>query len=326
MTDDTPAQRKAKESYLEYDWRNEDWQNYYNGIFPPPKTATILYKYKKKWFKKNVDDYLDLAWDPAPLPKIQKAPEGYEGFTRPKKGSGYDRGISISVTDGTFLFWGYVSLVISGPVIVVFFPSLISSYYIGQLALTCMDITSHFGFKFNRGWFATIFIDESGHLLNCLVAFYPLQIRMMYIILLFILGSSNLLAMGQLAKSYNLRLIPASLKKRVSVFAEPSLKFSLMQTRTHVELVVFVCVLFMGIKQVAWRSTIETGDITPVIVLIHGNLIWMRHQSDPFMQAGIRTVDSLMMKVFRGSLLEGAYKNAKNGLSWATGNNKALWY
>ncbi|CAE7382551.1 unnamed protein product [Symbiodinium natans] len=42
------------ERFLSYDWSDERWRAYLNGLHPPPSQEQIV-KYKKKWYKKRLE-------------------------------------------------------------------------------------------------------------------------------------------------------------------------------------------------------------------------------------------------------------------------------
>merc|ERR1719323_943784 len=51
------------QKFIDFDWSDERWQNYLNGLYPPPNNKQIL-KFKKKWYKKTVDPNFDDTYEP----------------------------------------------------------------------------------------------------------------------------------------------------------------------------------------------------------------------------------------------------------------------
>jgi len=51
------------QKFLEFDWSDERWQTYLDGLYPPPNHKQVL-RFKKKWYKKNVDSDFDDTYEP----------------------------------------------------------------------------------------------------------------------------------------------------------------------------------------------------------------------------------------------------------------------
>lgn len=57
-------EQKYKE-FEKFDWTlNDKWQTYLNNIFPTPPLDRIK-KYRKKWYRDNVDKDFDITWEPS---------------------------------------------------------------------------------------------------------------------------------------------------------------------------------------------------------------------------------------------------------------------
>lgn len=315
---DTDEARQVKEKYLKFDWKNSKWQSYYNGIYPPPRTATILTKYKKKWFKSTVDENLDLSWDPdtQPVTKPKPTVPGYAGFYRPIAGSGYDRpGISISTTDAAFLCVGSVTLAITGLLSTFFVPSLLNAFYLGEAMLCIMDISTHFGFKRTKGHLATIMADEAGHLLVMLLAYYfASNVRMLNTLMFFPIGVTNLMLAGSLCKKYTLPL-PDVITQRLRMFGHDSYKFPMIQGRANVEIATCFVVVILFIGKFFSQYIRETShDISFLVATFNINLIHARYATDPFTQAGVRGIDTAFLSVIGGTPVEKLYTKVRDAV------------
>mmetsp|Transcript_13846 Transcript_13846/g.25425 ORF Transcript_13846/g.25425 Transcript_13846/m.25425 type:complete len:391 (-) Transcript_13846:86-1258(-) len=45
-------------AFLDFDWSHDGWQKYLEGLYPPPNPRQLL-KFKKKWYKRNIDPDFD---------------------------------------------------------------------------------------------------------------------------------------------------------------------------------------------------------------------------------------------------------------------------
>ncbi|CAE7649117.1 unnamed protein product, partial [Symbiodinium sp. CCMP2456] len=66
------------ERFVSFDWADERWRAYLNGLHPPPTQEQIV-KYKKKWYKKHVDPNFDDRYvppsEPAPTTEAEQRAE-----------------------------------------------------------------------------------------------------------------------------------------------------------------------------------------------------------------------------------------------------------
>merc|ERR1719422_2262909 len=51
------------QTFLDFDWSDARWQTYLDNLYPTPNRHQIL-KFKKKWYKKNVDPNFDITYEP----------------------------------------------------------------------------------------------------------------------------------------------------------------------------------------------------------------------------------------------------------------------
>lgn len=69
------AAAESYERFAAYDFAgNEAWQEYLGGLYPQPNHRQVV-KFKKKWYKRNVDPDLDDTYDPNPPPPPMDQPE-----------------------------------------------------------------------------------------------------------------------------------------------------------------------------------------------------------------------------------------------------------
>jgi len=50
-------------AFSEFNWSDERWQEYLSGLYPPPNYKQVT-KFKKKWYKKQVDAEFDIEYNP----------------------------------------------------------------------------------------------------------------------------------------------------------------------------------------------------------------------------------------------------------------------
>eukprot|EP00438_Fugacium_kawagutii_P002284 Skav226043 [mRNA] locus=scaffold211:35634:36772:+ [translate_table: standard] len=82
------------EEFLSFDWSDERWRIYLNGLYPPPKACSVyrklsmlalgacaqeqIAKFKKKWYKKNIDATFDDSYEAPPPPPSEPPPSGLQ--------------------------------------------------------------------------------------------------------------------------------------------------------------------------------------------------------------------------------------------------------
>eukprot|EP00929_Paragymnodinium_shiwhaense_P063289 TRINITY_DN31626_c0_g1_i1.p1 TRINITY_DN31626_c0_g1~~TRINITY_DN31626_c0_g1_i1.p1 ORF type:complete len:288 (-),score=47.61 TRINITY_DN31626_c0_g1_i1:162-908(-) len=68
---------EAYDEFLAFDWSHEGWQAYLENLYPPPRGPQLL-KFRKKWYKKNIDSAFDDTYEPPapPAPEPQPAQAG----------------------------------------------------------------------------------------------------------------------------------------------------------------------------------------------------------------------------------------------------------
>eukprot|EP00397_Hematodinium_sp_SG-2012_P053952 GEMP01064748.1.p1 GENE.GEMP01064748.1~~GEMP01064748.1.p1 ORF type:complete len:335 (+),score=27.27 GEMP01064748.1:62-1006(+) len=308
------AEMEAKDNYMKFDWKDQRWQVYYRDLYPPPKNTTILTKYKKKWYKNNVDDKLDLDWDPATYSPIKPKPRcpdvEFRDFSRQTAGTGYDRGVMISPADAAFLCISHMVILLTGIVTHTIFRQQSYMFYAGEICVCIMDIAVHFGFKFDRSFISKLFADESGRLMYMTLAYYGLRnIPILSTAILIPVGGTNLLAMGQLAKQ-RLPIIPEYIRLRLAPYGETPNKHPIMQLRAMAEMqICFVVTLLYIMTFGGFRVG---NDISFVLVVLLMHMLFAGFKIDAFTQAAFRTVDRSILSV------TGSAKLSTTRRSWSS--------
>ncbi len=55
-------------SFQDFDWsNNQGWQSYFSNLFPTPPLSKVE-RFKRKWYRDNVDKDFDVTYQPSEQP------------------------------------------------------------------------------------------------------------------------------------------------------------------------------------------------------------------------------------------------------------------
>mmetsp|Transcript_22302 Transcript_22302/g.47804 ORF Transcript_22302/g.47804 Transcript_22302/m.47804 type:complete len:328 (+) Transcript_22302:13-996(+) len=291
------ALTEAEEAFLTFDWTNEGWQKYFNELYPQPNHAQAM-KFKKKWYRANIDSSLDANFDPLEADRARR--EASE--TKSKKTDG-GPGLSSSEAFANVAPAAVSSL--SRPMkrmsLLLHLVSVICGFcylpfgadlYFKALQAFCFGFVVELYGKYGRprlqvAWWRPILLDD---------AFCSLILTMMFLParpLVFVLAMptlSSVLFCGEAVKSDE-AVLPAALgflKQRLLACVEPKRKQTVLQLRSDIEVGVVFLLITMAL--------LSQGNV--VLPLIFLNFMRIRYLVNPFTQASFKKVDSRVSPMF----------------------------
>lgn len=282
------------ERFLAFDWSHEGWQTYLNNLYPAPNQRQIL-RFKKKWYKKNVNSDFDDTYEPQTAaqststsssatfsaPSVRSAPlpaftnSSYHDGTRwaimGKKSQicfvAYAASLTMAVGSFAFVFPPYQALLV-----------LVSSML--------LEILAKYGLKFKTEYLHNVLLDDVGVMpimaLTLLTpGLHPL-IRTMALIPSFL---TALLSFAQICKNYT--RLPVWLSEFFAPLAEPKARYQVMKARAQVE-VGLGFILIVGIF---------VALAAPFSAVLFWNSMIMRYMMSAWTQAAFKGIDDLLQPV-----------------------------
>lgn len=275
------------QKFLDFDWSDDRWQTYLNGLYPPPNHKQVL-KFKKKWYKKTIDsDFDDTYEPPSSMPSSSSGSAGGTGgassASNPFDGV-YSDGSrwAIMGPKATICFVAYaVSLTVAVGAVAGVFPPyqalvvLVSSFV--------LEILAKYGLKFNTQYLHSVLLDDVGVMpimaLTLLTPGLHPGIRMFALVPP---SLTALLSFSQICKVHT--RLPNVVRDFFSPLAEVSARYQVMQGRATAE-VALGFVLIIGVF---------TVRAAPITALLFWNFMMMRYMMSPWTKASFRKIDSFV--------------------------------
>eukprot|EP00434_Breviolum_minutum_P002658 symbB.v1.2.002350.t2/scaffold121.1/size317807/14 len=184
------AMADGYESFLAFDWSDERWRTYLNGLYPPPNQEQIA-KFKKKWYKKNIDAAFDDSYEPPPPPPPE-TPAGLPNENGPLPKSIYHDGAR----------WGAIGQ--KATICFGVFPPYQATVI--MVVSFVLEIVAKFGVKLSKTYMHNVLVDDVGTMpilaATVLMPGLHPKVRLLAVLPLFL---TALLSLGQICK-FHIRL------------------------------------------------------------------------------------------------------------------------
>jgi len=274
----------AKEKFLAFDWKDNRWQNYLSGLYPMPDHKNII-KFKKKWFKRTIDEKLDIDWDPSAPTPSESTGGAPGGGTRTYGGSfpgaqAYGAaGPALSTRKATIAFCLHLLSCIAATACTV--GVLPSTYSMALLVLSFgFEVFSKFPIQFNADWIRRVCSDDLGQAFFILPSVFLMKNEP---ILSFASQVSpiltSIIAAGQLTKRP--LSIPAMITSRFAQFGEISVRYQIMGLRADIE---------VGLLFIIWTS-LFMGRANIISAFIYTQYLFISYSANAFTQSSFRKID-----------------------------------
>lgn len=280
------------EKFLEFDWSDERWQAYLEGLYPPPSHKQVL-KFKKKWYKRTVDPDFDETYEPA-APTSSASSTG--GSSAGTGGSSVPPNFMNAVhndgsrwatmgTKASLCFLTYaVALTMAVGAVAGVFPSYQALVIL--VAAFLLEVLAKYGVKFSAQYVQNVVLDDVGVMpimaLTLLTPGMHPALRTFALVPAFL---TALLSFAQICKAHS--RLPASVRDFFSPLAEVSARYQVMQGRADAEVALgFVLVAAMF-----------AGRAVPISILLFWNFMMMRYMMSSWTQASFRKLDGVLSRV-----------------------------
>jgi len=285
------------QEFLDFDWSDERWQSYLQNLYPPPNQRQLL-KFKKKWYKKNVDPGFDDTYE-VPTPGAGNlgssgAEAAASGGAKPSSAqapalpnAAFADGTRWAVMGkkGSICFVAYaISLVMAVGSMAAVFPAyralllLVSSFL--------LELFAKYGLKFKPEYLHCVLLDDVG--VMPIMALTMLMPGLHPAIRAFALGPfffTGVLSFAQICKNHI--GLPLWIYDFFAPLASACARYRLMQARGHWE-VALGFVLIIGVF---------TARAAPFAVLLFWNFMMMRYMMSSWVQASFQQIDDTLNPV-----------------------------
>jgi len=270
------------ERFLSFDWSDERWRTYLNGLYPPPSQDQIA-KFKRKWYKRHVDSSFDDSYDPSagatqsfPTEEVPSLPEGiYEDGSRwgaiGQKATicftVYCVAILMSVGSAAGVFPAYQSLVI-------------------LVAAFLLELIAKYGIKFKKDYFHHLILDDVG--IMPIMSVTLLMPGLNSSVRVFAMASpflTALMSFAQICKFH--KKLPSMVCDFWAPLASSKARRKLMQVRADLEVA-------LGFSMVGGVLIMACAPITTVLFW---NFMMMRYMMSPWTQASFKRLDGHLSSV-----------------------------
>lgn len=276
-------------AFTEFDWADDRWHAYLDNLYPPPDYKQVA-KFKKKWYKKTIDNDFDVTYDPD---ASRSCPSGGGTGTSTGGSAGaawagapMDSGgwSSVGGTKRTACFFLYGVGVLSAVLAIVGVAN--PKQGLGLLTFSFMaEVLVKHGMRFSKEWLQKAMQEDVGIMpFMALVIFMPGMSAAMQVLGTMPFFLTALLSFGQICKSQG---SGGFIERRVAPLAEVSNRYQIMQMRAHLEVAI-------GIAFVAGVFTKMNSPMSP---LLWWNLLSMRYAMSPWTQSTFRSLDGSLSRV-----------------------------
>ncbi|CAK9047212.1 unnamed protein product [Durusdinium trenchii] len=275
---------EAYAEFLSFDWGDERWRAYLNGLYPPPNQEQIA-KFKKKWYKKNIDVSFDESYEPAQSWESCTAQPPQEYGPLPK-GIYHDGSRWSAIGQkATICFAAYcVALVMAvGSWAGVFPPYQVTVIMVVAFIL---EIVAKFGVKFSKKYMHNVLVDDVGTMpimaATLMMPGLHTKVRLLAVLPMFL---TALLSFGQICKFH--KQLPDFVRDFWSPLATAKARKQVMRARADVEvalgLIMVVGALFML--------------CAPITVILFWNFMMMRYMMSSWTQDSFQRIDHCLSPV-----------------------------
>lgn len=288
------------DKFLSYDWTNEDWHRYFNGLEPTPPQKLVL-KWKKKWYKKNINSAFDDTYEP---PASYSASAGTSSSTGPSfsiPSSGCTAWNHVGSIKATLCLLAYgAAMAMSAATVVGVFPA--KTALMALVGAFVLEILAKYGIKFNTTYLQSVLLDDVGVMpmmvLTLLMPGLQDTVRACGMVSPFL---TALLSVAMLAKGKPGLRLPGML---ANLSADTN-RYKVMQVRSDSE-------VFLGFGLILASLIYKTA---PMSALLYWNFMMMRYMMNEWTKASFRKIDSVLDPVLgRIPLVNRVYAAIKRGL------------
>jgi len=279
------------QKFLEYDWSDERWQAYLQGLYPPPKGQQML-KYQKKWYKKTVDPDFDDKFEPlsSSSPSSSSTAGAGSGGGQPSvvppfmKDALQNDGSRWSKMGpkATICFYAYaVAMTMTTGSVAGALPAYQSLFVL--VGAFVLEILAKYGIKFNAQYMQSVVLDDVGPMpIMSLTLLTPGLHPVMRTLALVPPFLTALLTFSQICKAH--AQVPELVRTFFSPLAEMHARCKVMQVRADLEVILGFIII----------GGVFAGRAAPISPLLFWNFMMMRYIMNPWTRASFTKIDNTL--------------------------------
>lgn len=283
------------QKFLDFDWADDRWQTYLNGLYPPPNQKQIP-KFKKKWYKKHIDPDFDESYEPpssfasgsaasasSSSAGVTPASDPNSPFNSVVHGDG-EKWAKMG-PKATICFLAYVvALTISVAAVAGVFPAY--QALVVLVAAFILEILAKYGLKISAAYVQVVLLDDVGSMpmmaLTLLTPGLHPVLRLLALVPPFLAAT---LSFATICKVHP--RLPGAIRDFFSPLAESSARYQILEVRANIE-------VGLGLILIVAVFTVRAAPIT---ALLFWNFMMMRYMMSPWTQATFRKLDGFLNPV-----------------------------
>eukprot|EP00403_Amphidinium_massartii_P024840 CAMPEP_0178386830 /NCGR_PEP_ID=MMETSP0689_2-20121128/8763_1 /TAXON_ID=160604 /ORGANISM="Amphidinium massartii, Strain CS-259" /LENGTH=377 /DNA_ID=CAMNT_0020007181 /DNA_START=29 /DNA_END=1163 /DNA_ORIENTATION=+ len=304
------------QAFLDFNWSDDKWQKYLEGLYPPPNPRQLL-KYKKKWYKRNIDPDFDdnhPAVMPPPEPRKTADAATAAAAAAASQEGGYSSGGSSGSADSGSGSAGGKKVFVPNPFVTAAGNDGSRWAVMGQKTTICcgayafsmtaaiaaavdvlpayqalilliasfaLEILAKYGIKLKTEWMHSILLDDVGVMpmmvLTLLTPGMHFIIRLLALAVPFL---TALMSFAQICKHHP--KLPPIVQDFFAPLTDKNARYQVMDLRAKVELALGIA-LVIGV--IMMRAAPFSG-------LLFWNFMMMRYMMSPWTQEAFRQLDA----------------------------------
>lgn len=275
------------QEFLQFDWSDERWRNYFDSLYPTPSSGQIL-KFKKKWYKRVIDSGFDDTCQPSVESfSSNKEPKAPTSATF-RAAYGDDDRWAVMSRKAIICFCAYaMALIMAAGAMAHSFPPLHALMVL--VSAFVLEILAKYGFKFKKEYLQSVLLDDVGIMpimsFTLLMPGLHPDLRMLALIPSVL---TALLSISSICKGS--ASLPKFVRDFFSPLAQVSARHQVMQARSHIEVLLGV-VLIVGVF---------IFYAAPISVILYWNFMMMRYMTNSWTQGTFQKIDRTLEPIFGG--------------------------
>lgn len=270
-----------------FNWSDERWQAYLSGLYPPPNYKQVI-KFKKKWYKKNIDPEFDETYELGTSSSLSGAsassssPGGGSSASSTKSDGEAWAAMGSKATVCVVAYAGGLGLAVAS------IAGLCDTKFpVGMLAGGFVsEILGKHGFRFKSEYLQSVVQEEVGIMpFMAVVLVMPGFHKAFRTLAIMPMGLAALVSLAMLCR-YS-RGLPDLAVRTVTPLTEVSTRYQLMQLRSDSEVMLGFALVVGAFMRLC----------APLSTVLYWNVLTMRYALSPWTQASFRKVDGVISPV-----------------------------
>lgn len=294
--------------FEKYDWTDVRWQAYHSELYPPPNYKQVL-KFKRKWYRNNVDKDFDVSYEPG-ASSAAGSGDATAGGTTPDPAAGDSSQWTSMGFKAILCLMSYVTGLVLSFISIL---GIVSARLpIGILMFSfLLELLMKHKIKFSTEYLQNVMQEDVAMMpMMAMTVLLPGIHAAVYLVALVPFVITGVLSFAIICKSSP--IIPTFIKGSMTALADVSTRYLLLQARADSE-------VMLGFVLIAGVFTQLNTVMHP---LLYWNVMRMRYSMMPWTQASFRKIDGLLYPVLGKipgiSIVYSKFKNLLHGFADVT--------